>query len=452
MFPHKLARGKVIQQRNMATQALHQIESIFSGDESNDTVAELRHRLAQADKEPRFQLQLLSNIPVSKPRFFRSILQWRGETEPESGDIDSGIESLENDDFGEDDFDDQEDLEHGDMADDDLALAFDVLVEFFKKEKAQLSKIEKAARINATIDQEESDSRSYAIVHDFLKRWPSVFDRGELDSDNLLHALCRYGTEILARAVIDAIEGHSSEILEEKLQNHNSKNGETPLKTALYVGNAKMIELLACYDDANRPIHVLNAVTAGKLEQLKVLLRSYDGNEEILGDGVFLGAAKAGHVDVWEFLTAERPEAANNVRLLQTAIKHHKMGIIHHLLRAHVKVLENLDDATDTAAMAEEGVEDTCKRLREAEKKLKTEEDSIAAGGGDRRTRRKLNKGLEAAQKEHDVASKIRNILLESLVRILKPRDVKFCWPSDPGMCTWNKSIIGATNQVTRTR
>jgi hypothetical protein len=424
----------------MATQALQQIELIVSGDESDGAVAQLRLHLEGSGGVPSSQLRLLSCIPRSKPHFFRLVLQWCSETEHDLGGSDSGIDSLGSDDQEDDD------LERGDMGRLELRLAFTALVEIFKEEKGRLLKEEKVAKINSVNMDDRTDNPICAIVRGFLQRMPRVFKDGKVDTDNLLHAVCRHGTESLARAVINAIEERRPDVLEDLLQAHNT-NGETPLKTALYIGDSKLVKLLACHDDGKRPDHVLEVVKTGKLEQLKILLSTYEGEEELLSDSVFLGAAEAGHVDIWEFLMEQRPKAANNARLLQTAIKHRQKDIVNHLVGTHLEVLRDLEDAACTAESAVGIVKQTSEKLKEARENLKETREKLKSepatlGGKLHKREKKLMKTVQTLRVQYDVSNDIRNILLESLVRILKPRDVKSCWPSDPGKLPTATSFI----------
>jgi hypothetical protein len=444
----------------MAIGLQRQVELIILGEENDDAVDKLAQLLRTADRDPTFQLKLLCVISKHQPHFFNTILRW-GQERNDNQDIDDRHDDEKDNDSSDDEVDNL-------LDDDGVTIILGLLVQVFKKDKDQPQNQERPTDAGGeqtagkppvpAVDSAKHGENDTAIgkelnpncvlVAKILERMLGVLKTGKMNNENILHLVCRHGTAEMARFIVTAMEQRFPEDLEDLLQAQN-KNRETPLKTALYVDDPDLIDLFAGFEDGKRQDHILEAAKTGKLAQLKTLLQSYqklqshdgdesrhtsDVNEKLLVHGVFQAAAEAGNVEIWKFLTTERPKATEDASLLQTAIAHHQKEIVRLILEQRPLLLQDLEAARCTAEI----VTDRTVKLKS---KVKESEDALNELGNENdktsdkkaSARKKIARRLILHRKQQVVAEDIEGMVLENVVRVLKPRDVKSCWPTETG-------------------
>jgi len=291
---------------------------------------------------------------------------------------------------------------------------FYLIVELCRKDKMRMGGAKSTRNKMISIDSPDQPTESirnvyHLIVANILTNFKEVLEFKDQEKQNILHLAVREGTEYIVQQILSLIPHiHSQDKLEDLLR-EKSQKVETPMKVAIYNNDDSLVRILAKYDDGvDLSYRVLNVAEDGKLELLEVLLEDRKDWDRLLNINVLTGVARTGHENVWEYITKKKPGLANNAVLLKVAIENHHLGIVKYLLKYHPGLLISLEAGESVAEIAVD-----CAKKEVG--KPKPRKISNEKGG------------------TINPAERIRNLILDKMMRTLSPYQIKIFWPKTNG-------------------
>jgi hypothetical protein len=412
----------------MGSASYADIEEILQRAESRDTCAHLCTRLNQAKLSSRDQLGLLQQaFRASKHDYFHLLVSWE-ETA-------------------------------------DLKKIFDLLKCLFNEESYK-----RDSDSDERIEYLRIAERVLLVTDELLEL--STEDDYFVDAQDqtFLHLVAQHGTPEMADVLMEKIRQFGEGTVLHMLQ-HIGENLITPLGIALRENRDEMAKFLIQEENKiiekrrklgeksdptlfKRVDNVSDAAAKGNLSHLRMLLENHDW-ETLLSEETLNGVARNGMLNTWEFIVEWNPNLSKSHKILLTAIKTRHREIMRRILQSHPALLKNNLEATRLAASDAKSLADKAEKAAKVEvqgnrklahgiqeAKAGMERVELASKGQGKKIFRERDasdqkKMPTIEERRRDTKSdpgRIRDLLLEYMVRQLTPREVQSCWPRARGM------------------